>query len=624
VTVFSSPARSVEVRIAVVDVSARARRHAAHARVDLLAGAPVDDLPDDPFVDWYGGADPGAFPGPSARPALETIVPTRRPGPSPVSAHPGEGTDDASADPVTGELPVLGPADLTGPMPRVTVDMTADLFTPAPGQGTGSFSTGYTPLPEHRTGAFPTAFTDAPERGTGAFPAAFRPAPQPCGAEPADHDALTGRLPRVDDLRTDALPAVTGSLTATPPAPVAVPDVEPQPGAAPVPGRRRADRRRAAQAPPKAAPARTVVRGAVLAVILALVGGGATALAMDKTVTVTVDGQDRTIHTFASDVGDALKSAGIVTAPQDRVEPALPTELDSGDHIIFSRARMLTLEEGPSVRQLWTTASSVQEALTSLGMQVQPIQMSAAPAAPIPLTGMALTLKVPRNVWLTDGTGAKAPVTTDAGTVAGLLQEKGITLGPDDVSVPSGDTPLGDGMDVQVVRNGVGEVVETREVPPPEQTIDDPTMARGKEKVVDPGTPGETTAIMRVYVQNGKEVRREQVRAGDSTPPTPRIVKVGTNDTIATAPAVDDGSVWDRIAQCEATGNWAIDSGNGYYGGLQFDAGTWRANGGTDYAPLPNQATREQQIAVAEKVRDGRGGGYGAWPACSRKLGLPQ
>jgi hypothetical protein len=149
-------------------------------------------------------------------------------------------------------------------------------------------------------------------------------------------------------------------------------------------------------------------------------------------------------------------------------------------------------------------------------------------------------------------------------------------------------------------------------------------MARGKEKVVDPGTPGETTAIMRVYVQNGKEVRREQVRAGDSTPPTPRIVKVGTNDTIATAPAVDDGSVWDRIAQCEATGNWAIDSGNGYYGGLQFDAGTWRANGGTDYAPLPNQATREQQIAVAEKVRDGRGGGYGAWPACSRKLGLPQ
>ena len=57
---------------------------------------------------------------------------------------------------------------------------------------------------------------------------------------------------------------------------------------------------------------------------------------------------------------------------------------------------------------------------------------------------------------------------------------------------------------------------------------------------------------------------------------------------------------------------------------MQFDAGTWRAFGGSTYAALPSQASREEQIAVAEKVRDSRGGGYGAWPACSRKLGLPQ
>jgi hypothetical protein len=192
------------------------------------------------------------------------------------------------------------------------------------------------------------------------------------------------------------------------------------------------------------------------------------------------------------------------------------------------------------------------------------------------------------------------------------------------VSVPSGDTPLTDGTAVQVVRNGVGEVVETRPIAPPEQTIDDPDLPRGKKVVVEPGKAGETTAIMRVYVQNGQEVRREQVRAGGSTPPTPRVVRVGTNDKIATAPTVDDGSIWDKIAKCEATGNWSIATGNGYYGGLQFDAGTWRAYGGTQYAPLPNQATREERIAVAEKVRDSRGGGYGAWPACSRKLGLPQ
>lgn len=79
-------------------------------------------------------------------------------------------------------------------------------------------------------------------------------------------------------------------------------------------------------------------------------------------------------------------------------------------------------------------------------------------------------------------------------------------------------------------------------------------------------------------------------------------------------------SDWDRLAQCEAGGNWHINTGNGYYGGLQFSAGTWRAHGGGEFAPLPHQATREQQIAVAERTLAAQG--WGAWPACSARLGL--
>ncbi len=81
--------------------------------------------------------------------------------------------------------------------------------------------------------------------------------------------------------------------------------------------------------------------------------------------------------------------------------------------------------------------------------------------------------------------------------------------------------------------------------------------------------------------------------------------------------------MWDRLAQCESTGNWAIDTGNGYFGGLQFDASTWKAYSGTQFAPLAHQATREQQIAVASRVRDDRGG-YGSWPDCAARLGLPR
>ncbi|MFC7161802.1 transglycosylase family protein [Aquipuribacter hungaricus] len=80
------------------------------------------------------------------------------------------------------------------------------------------------------------------------------------------------------------------------------------------------------------------------------------------------------------------------------------------------------------------------------------------------------------------------------------------------------------------------------------------------------------------------------------------------------------GEVWDRLAQCEASGNWAINTGNGYYGGLQFYQPTWASFGGLEYAPRADLASREQQIAVAEKVLARQG--WGAWPACSRKLGL--
>lgn len=83
--------------------------------------------------------------------------------------------------------------------------------------------------------------------------------------------------------------------------------------------------------------------------------------------------------------------------------------------------------------------------------------------------------------------------------------------------------------------------------------------------------------------------------------------------------AAADGGVWDRIAQCESGGNWHINTGNGYYGGLQFSAGTWRAYGGAAYAPTADQASRSAQIAVATKVQSAQG--WGAWPTCSARAG---
>ncbi|MEV5932595.1 transglycosylase family protein [Streptomyces sp. NPDC052079] len=99
------------------------------------------------------------------------------------------------------------------------------------------------------------------------------------------------------------------------------------------------------------------------------------------------------------------------------------------------------------------------------------------------------------------------------------------------------------------------------------------------------------------------------------------LAPLGLLAATGSAAAADSG-VWDRIAQCESGGDWHINTGNGYYGGLQFSAATWRAYGGTAYAPTADRATKSQQIAVATKVQ--RAQGWGAWPTCSSRAGASE
>ena len=87
---------------------------------------------------------------------------------------------------------------------------------------------------------------------------------------------------------------------------------------------------------------------------------------------------------------------------------------------------------------------------------------------------------------------------------------------------------------------------------------------------------------------------------------------------LATGTAANAASGWDDVAACESGGDWSINTGNGYYGGLQFSASTWTGFGGAAYAPRADLATREQQIAVAERVLATQG--KGAWPTCGRNL----
>jgi resuscitation-promoting factor RpfB len=144
----------------------------------------------------------------------------------------------------------------------------------------------------------------------------------------------------------------------------------------------------------------------------------------------------------------------------------------------------------------------------------------------------------------------------------------------------------------------------------PVVTREDDSLAAGETRVVREGRPGVRDVIYKFILQNHKVVNRHVNVQEVLRKPRAKIVRVGTQEPYG---------VWDRLAGCESGGNWHINTGNGYYGGLQFNLGTWHGYGGTG---LPSQHSREEQIRIATKLRNASGG-YGAWPACAHSLGLP-
>jgi resuscitation-promoting factor RpfB len=365
----------------------------------------------------------------------------------------------------------------------------------------------------------------------------------------------------------------------------------------------------------------TFLKSTIAAVLVTLIGGGAAAIALNKSITVDIDGQTETVHTYASTVGEVLAKKGVTVTDHDSVSPSPQSSIGNGGKIVLQRGRQVHLTIDGEKRDLWVRATTVGQAIKQLNLPAQGAWMSAGMDTALPLNGMAIEVKTAKNITLFDGGNMPAALTTNAVTVDELLRELKLTLGADDTVTPATGLKITPGAEIHITRTGVTVINQTEAIEAPVQKQEDPELDKGKEQVLDPGAPGERIATYRITVKNGVEVAREEIGAKVTKEAKPKIVKIGTKKP--PVPVIPDGAVWDRLAQCESGGNWAINTGNGYYGGLQFNISTWNANGGGAYASRPDLATREQQIAIATKVRDNRGG-YGAWPACSAKLGLPR
>jgi resuscitation-promoting factor RpfB len=354
-------------------------------------------------------------------------------------------------------------------------------------------------------------------------------------------------------------------------------------------------------------------------VVLAVAGSTWGYTALSKSVTLTLDGKSEQVSAFGGTVGDVLAAQGVDVSSRDRVVPSVDETITDGTRISvqFARPFEVTVDGEPTT--YWVTATTVASALDQIGERFADADLSASRGGSIDRSGMALEVVTSKNLVVRLAGHKPVRRTVTALTVEDALAELGVTVDKHDKTKPAADHVLRDGdrlvfTDVRVVTKRVDdEVIDFDTV-----EREDASRFEGESSVVREGETGLRDVTYRIVFENG-EVSAKQVIAQDvARKPVAEVVEVGTKEPVANF--AGGNSVWDRLAQCESGGNWAINTGNGYYGGLQFSLGTWRAYGGSG---LPSNASRETQIAIATKLRNASGG-YGAWPGCASKLGLPR
>ena len=362
--------------------------------------------------------------------------------------------------------------------------------------------------------------------------------------------------------------------------------------------------------------ATTTKRVATGGLLVALVAGGGTAAAAQKSVTVDVDGEIQQVSTIFGDDARILDKAGVEVADGDQV--IRQGEIADGGKLVYRSGKPVSLTIDGKTTNTTTTALTVDELIESLP-QVTAVDSVKAPSSKIPAEGIELDIVTAKDIVLNDS-GREGRLQMAVATVADVLEQRGIVLGEGETVTPAPETPVAEGMRIDVSRFIEQVVTEDVEIPSPEEIIEDPELYDDERIVETQGAAGTKLMQVKVLSRDGQELSREVLEEEEKLAPTVTTIRQGTKPRPGAAPAVANGSVWDALAQCESGGDWSIDTGNGYSGGLQFHPQTWTAHGGGQYAPTAGQASREQQIAVAEKVQASQG--WGAWPACSASLGL--
>lgn len=356
--------------------------------------------------------------------------------------------------------------------------------------------------------------------------------------------------------------------------------------------------------------------GVQLLVLCGLVAGLVAFVGNNKTITLNVDGKVSSVQTFGGTVGQVVKSASLELSPEDRVSPSIDESVRNGTVINVNKAKEVQVSLDGSEKTVNTTAPDVAGLVTELGV-ASTSSVSVPKDSQLAVAGSFVAISTPKNVSIV-ADGKVDTATTTAATVAEVLDEAGVSLGANDRSSQPDSAHVVDNMVIKVSRVQKGKtVVATEELPFETLTTKSADLPKGEEEVTREGTPGTLQKTFKLVLVDGREASRSLVAETVLAKPVARKVTVGTKEapkpaatasnTGAAAPAMMNEAMWDAIALCESGGNWSINTGNGYYGGLQFDIQTWIGAGGGAYAPNASLATKAQQIDIANRVYAERG-----------------
>ena len=375
-------------------------------------------------------------------------------------------------------------------------------------------------------------------------------------------------------------------------------------------------------------PAVPLVIGVVLTALLA---SGVAWSATGKTVLLSVDGSAQEVDFRGGTVEDVLAAAGLSVGERDVLVPSAGSEIADGDRVAVRRARQITLVVDGEEREVWVTATSVDEALDQIGLRDGALALSASRSRGIPLDGFRLSVTTPKDLTiLVDG--AEKPITTTELTVGAALTEAGIPVGPDDrLSKYTAEAPV-DGERIRVVRIRTERVEETVQVPFATERRSDSTLFTGSTKTVQAGQAGVVRRVVEKVLADGQVEKSTVVSSATVSAPVARVIAVGSKARPAPAPKPApkpaqssasrsaggnaDSLNWPALARCESGGNPRAVSSSGQYRGLyQFSLTTWRSVGGQG-DPIDNSAGEQTYRAKVLYNRSGAG----QWPSCGKNL----